>query len=206
MFLPGSDLTPLRENIDKVVYGLTKWQPKLKRKKMDVPERLTVEGEDYEEAAANMNNLFLRNLWSDGLPLLPPTEKRVKWVLTGTDLPPDTVIGKILPRGGIATVETLAVSLAMTGGRPEYLPVLIAAIEAIIDPGVRHQVFNATTCSGCPAVIVNGPVAKQIRISSGSHGNYFKSSGKTANYIKRLLSNRTGGAKNGNVCYITHIK
>ncbi|MFC1941071.1 hypothetical protein ACFLWL_01490 [Chloroflexota bacterium] len=167
MFLPGSDLTPLKENIDKVVYGLTKWQPKLKEKKIEVPEKLTVEGEDYEEAVVNMNNLFLRNFWSDGLPLLPPTEERVKRILTGTSLSPDTVIGKILPRGGISTVETLAISLAMAGGRPEYLPVLIAAIEALIDPGVQHQVLNATTCSIYPAVIVNGPVAKQIRLSSG---------------------------------------
>ncbi|MFC2047969.1 hypothetical protein ACFLSK_00870 [Chloroflexota bacterium] len=167
MFLPGSDLTPLEENIDKVVYGLTKWQPKLKEKKIEVPEKLTVEGKDYEEAVVNMNNLFLRNFWSDGLPLLPPTEERVKWILTGTALSPDTIIGKILPRGGIGTVETLAISLAMTGGRPEYLPVLIAAIEALVDPRVKHQVFNTTTCSIYPAVIVNGPMAKQIRISSG---------------------------------------
>ena len=80
-----------------------------------------------------------------------PTEERVKWILSGTALSPDTVIGKILPRGRIATVETLAVNLAMTGGRPEYLPVLIAAIEAMIDPVVEHQVFNATTCSVYPA-------------------------------------------------------
>jgi len=49
----------------------------------------------------------------------------------------------------------------MAGGRPEYLPILIAAIQAIIDPVVMHQVFNATTCSVYPALIVNGPVAKQ---------------------------------------------
>jgi hypothetical protein len=165
--LPGNDLAPLKENIDKIIYGLTKWQPKLKSKKMEVPGKVTAEGKDYGEAAANMNYLFLKNLWSDGLPLLPPTEERVKWILTGTDFSPNTVIGKILPRGGIATIETLAVNLAMAGGRPEYLPMLNAAIEAIIEPGVLHQVFNATTCSMYPAVIINGPMAKQIRLGSG---------------------------------------
>ena len=167
MFLPGSDLTPLEENIDKIIYGLTQWQPKLKERKIKVPENFKVDGHDYGEAVANMNKLFLLNCWTDGLPILPPTADLVSWILTGTALSPSTIIGKILPRGGIATVETLAVNLAMTGGRPEYLPVLIAAVEAIVDPAVMHQIFNATTCSVYPAVIINGPVAKQIRLGSG---------------------------------------
>jgi hypothetical protein len=167
MFLPGSDLTPIQENIDTLVYGLTQWQPTIKEKKIQPPPKIIVEGDDYESALFNMNNLFLKNLWSDGLPLLPPTEERVNWILSGSSLPPETVIGKILPRGGIATVETLSINLAMAGGRPEYLPVLIAAIEAMVAPEVMHQVFNATTCSVYPAVMINGPVAKQIRLGWG---------------------------------------
>ena len=167
MFLPGSDLTPIKENIDTIVYGLTRWQPTIKEKKIQPPSRIIVEGADYDAALFNMNTLFLKNLWGDGLPLLPPTEERVNWILSGSPLPPGTVIGRILPRGGIATVETLAVNLAMAGGRPEYLPVLIAAIEGMVAPEVMHQVFNATTCSVYPAVIVNGPVAKQLRLSWG---------------------------------------
>ena len=139
MFLPSSDLSPLRNNIDKVIYGLTKWQPERKQKKIEVPERITVEGKDYDEAMVRMNHLFLTNLWSDGLPLFPPTEARIKWILSGAALSSDTVIGKILPSGGIGTVETLAVNLAMTGGRPEYLPVLIAAIEAMLDPELHTR-------------------------------------------------------------------
>ena len=167
MFVAGSDLTPIKENIDKITYGLTKWEPKQKQTKIEVPDKITVEGKDYEEAMVNMNHLFLRSFWGDGLPLLPPTEERVKWILTGTALSPDTLMGKILPGGRLATVETLAVNLAMTGGRPEYMPILIAAIEAIVDPQVMHQHFNSTTCSVYPAIIVNGPVAKQIRLNSG---------------------------------------
>jgi hypothetical protein len=88
--------------------------------------------------------------------------------LTGIDLPRDTVIGNtVLPRGGIATVESIAVSLAMAGGRPEYLPVLIAAIEAVTDPTFKFQATNSTTCSVVPAFIVNGPIARQIRLGSG---------------------------------------
>jgi len=160
IFLPGSNLTSIEENIDKIIDGLTKWRPKIIKKGMVKPSKITVEGRNYEEALANMNNLFLRNLWSDGLPILPPTEERVNWLLTGTDLSPDALVGtgKILPRGGIATVEMLAVCLAMAGGRPEYLPVLIAATEAITDPLVAHEAWNSTTGACNPMVIVNGSV------------------------------------------------
>lgn len=167
MFVSDSDLTPLIENIDKVVYGLTSWQGKMKQHKIDKEEMLEVEGKDYGEALSRVNHLFLRNGWADGLPITAPTEERVAWILTGTDRDRNSVVGKILPQGRTATVGRLAVNLAMAGGRPEYLPVLIAAIEAIIDPKVIHQVFNTTTCSVHPAMIVNGPMAKEIRLNSG---------------------------------------
>ena len=169
LFAPGSDLTPINENIDKIVYGLTKWEPEIKAVGVYAPEKVTVQGKDCQEAVANMNNLFLRNMWSDGLPITPAIAEQVDWILTGTDLPRDTVVGegKFLPRGGITTAETLAVALAMAGGRPEYLPVLLAAADSIMDPNFDHAGWNATTSSTLPAVIVNGPIAKQIRLNSG---------------------------------------
>lgn len=169
MFLPNSDLTPINENIDKIIYGLTKWEPEITEKGVYAPPKITVTGNDYEEALANANLLFLKNLWADGLPIVPPTEEIVDWILTGTDLPRDTVMGegKILPRGGIATVEAVAVSLAMAGGRPEYLPVLLTAIEAMTVPEFAHDGMNSTTMSTFPTLIVNGPIAKQIRLNSG---------------------------------------
>lgn len=169
MFLKGSDLTPLKENFDKIVYGLTKWQPKTTKKGVYYPgEKIAVQGKDLLDAVDKMNLLFLKNSWGDGLPITPATQERVDWILKGTDLPRDTVVGtgKILPRGGIATVEALAISLAMAGGRPEYLPVLIAAVDAITVPEAMHSDWNATTVSNWPAVIVSGPIAQQLRISS----------------------------------------
>jgi hypothetical protein len=169
MFLPGSDLSPLRENIDKIVAGLTTWKPKVSTKGVYPAEPVTVQGADYAQFVANVNNLFLKNQWGDGLPLTPPTEAQVKWILTGTDLAPDTVIGSgaIMAKGGIPTVESLAVNLAMAGGRPEYLPVLIAAIDAMSQPDYRLVGSNPTTQNVFPAVIVSGPIDKQIRLSSG---------------------------------------
>lgn len=170
MFLKGSDLTPLRENIDKVVYGLTKWEPKNKTKGVFNPgTKITVQGKDYQDAVDKMNQLFLRNNWGDGLPITPATQERVDWILTGTDLKRDATIGigKILPRGGISTIEALAVAMAMAGGRPEYMPVLIAAVDALTAPEAMHSDWNATTVSNWPAVIVSGPMAEQIRLNSG---------------------------------------
>ncbi|MFC2006213.1 hypothetical protein ACFLVG_04590 [Chloroflexota bacterium] len=167
MFIPGSDLTPIEEKMDELIAGLTKWKPETKEKKVITPSKIRVEGKDYEEAVDNVNKLFLRNMWSEGLPITPPTEERVNWLLTGIDLPPDKVVAKIMPRGGIVTVETIAVNLAMAGGRPEYMPVLIAAVEAIGAPQSVHHRMNSTTCSVYPVVVVNGPVAKQIRLGSG---------------------------------------
>lgn len=167
MFLPASDLTPINENIDIFVEGLTKWEPEVKEKGIYPKANVEVEGKDYEEAVANMNHLFLRNYWSDGLPLLPATEERVNWILTGTDLSPDTRIGNIMPKAGIATVKDIAVALAMAGGRPEHLPVLIAVVECIVVPEFWTRSWNSTTNNPTPVVIVNGPIAKQIRLNSG---------------------------------------
>lgn len=200
MFLPDSDLTPIKEHITKIVDALITWQPKVKTKGVFHPPMVNIQGNDYQEAITTMNNLFLKYLWSDGLPLLPATEDRVAWILTGTDLPRDTVIGKITPRGGIATVQDLAVSLAMSGGRPEYLPVLIATVEAISQPEWGLERMNATTSSIYPAVIVNGPIARQIRLNA-SYGclgpDPLHPSGGPIGRALRLILQNMGGALPG---------
>ncbi|MBI2906884.1 MAG: hypothetical protein HYX92_04430 [Chloroflexi bacterium] len=170
MFLTGSDLTPIEENVDKVIYALTKWAPKTgRRSESPAAAKVSISGKDCLEALDNMQLTFASRGWGDGLPLLPATEERVSRILTGSALPRDAVVGegRILPRGGVCTVEALAIALAMAGGRPEYMPVLIAAMEAITNPLMLHHNFQATTNSGYPAVIVNGPAAKQIRLNSG---------------------------------------
>ena len=101
---------------------------------------------------------------------MPPTESLVNWILTGTDLDPDTEIspaGGVLPHGGKATVRAIAVCLAMAGGRPEYLPLTIACVKAMTDEAGQHQGWNTTTCAVQPAFVVNGPIAKDIRLGSG---------------------------------------
>ena len=91
MFVPGSDLTPLEENVEQIIYGLTQWEPTVKKRgSEEAPKKVAIEGKDDSDAVTKMNTLFLRNSWGDGLPLLPATEERVNWLLTGTDLPRDS--------------------------------------------------------------------------------------------------------------------
>ena len=168
MFLPDSKFVPVEENLDKLIFGLTQWKSTaVERKRPEEPKTIAVEGEDYADILDKMNSIFIQNNWGDGLPLSAPTAKKVDWILTGTDLPRDTVIGRVLPSGRNATVESLAVNLAMTDGRPEYMPLMIAVCRAMIDKRFRLHMMQATTCSSSIAAIVNGPMAKQIRLNSG---------------------------------------
>ena len=166
-FLVDSDLTPLEDSFQEVVAGLTRWKPRADEIGRRVPPPVVIQGNDYEAAFDETNRLFLSNGWSDGLPVVPPSRERVTQMLRGTDRAPDEVLGKVMPRGGVATIESIATALVMAGGRPEYLPVLLAAIEAILDPSADHDKFQATSGSTFPVVIVNGPIADEIRLSSG---------------------------------------
>ena len=164
-FLPGADLASLTARKQEFYDALMHWEAKKVR---TGPGRmLSIEGASYEDALAKANDLFVANTWGDGLPLWPATAERVNWILRGAALPRAHVLGKFPPRGAIVTVEACAVALAMAGGRPEYLPVLIAAVEAFFDPAATGELLQATSGSPFPVVIVSGPMAKQIRLGSG---------------------------------------
>ena len=200
LFLVGSDLAPIGRSIDLFIQGLTEWKPTAWGAGRVDPPAIEIRGTSYEGNFTRMNDIFLRKRWGDGLPLLPPVEERVEWILRGTDHPADAQVGKILPQGRIATVKTVAVSLAMAGGRPEYLPVLIAAVEALVNPGLAHHAWQATSASIFPAVIVNGPVAGQIRLNSGFGllgPDALHPAGGLIGRALRLLQQNVGGAVPG---------
>ena len=76
---------------------------------------------------------FFEKPWSDGLPVIPPTEERLGLMLAGTSRAPDEVIGDVPPLLAQADVRTIAVHAVMAGCKPEYMPVLIGAVEAILE-------------------------------------------------------------------------
>jgi hypothetical protein len=163
-----------------------------KSKVQELP-RIVFEG-TFEE----VNRFFYKRGWSDGLPIVPPTEEAVKEMLTGTDLPAEQLVGKLIPRLGKATVEKIAINAVMAGALPTYMPVLIAALEALLDPRANLGGFGVSTGSWSPFWIINGPIRKDLKVESGSGA---LSPGNIANAsIGRamgLIMKNIGGARKG---------
>lgn len=113
---------------------------------------------DYFDEACAKN-------WTDGLPVFPPTASRVAAMLRYTDRKPDDVVGLVPPRNGAATVEKIAINAVMTGCRPEYLPVLIAAIEAMVQPSYNLYGRQTTTHPGGHLLIVHGPIRNELDVN-----------------------------------------
>ena len=108
-----------------------------------------------------VNEYFLAHEYSDGLPIVPPTIAKVEAFLRYTDRQPDDVLGVLLPDNRAATVWSVAVNGVMAGCRPEYMPVLIAAVEAMADHdyGVEH---SGNTPGGETLIVLNGPIIKEL--------------------------------------------
>jgi hypothetical protein len=117
------------------------------------------------DSEANLHQLFLRNGWTDGLPIVLPTEERVAEMLTGTDHDPQEVVGMMSVTTHEEmkeyTVERVAVNAVMAGARPEHLPVILAIAST------QHPAMPSSTGSYGSMVVVNGPVAKTIGMNSG---------------------------------------
>jgi len=124
----------------------------------------SLEAEDDFDA---VNELVRARGWSDGLPVVPPTAQRVERMLAYSDRPWDEPVAKMAPRYGEATPLRIAANAVMAGCRPEYLPLLVLAIEAMCEEPFNLYGVQATTHLCAPLVIVNGPVAKELDINSG---------------------------------------
>ncbi|HEX5614023.1 MAG TPA: thioredoxin family protein [Acidimicrobiia bacterium] len=105
--------------------------------------------------------------WTDGLPVVPPTPERVARMLAGTTRAPDDIVAVVPPDLVECTVEKVAINAVMAGCRPEYLPVVLAAIEAACTDEFNMHGLLATTWFAGPVVIVNGPVTRAIGMNSG---------------------------------------
>ena len=121
---------------------------------------------EYAEGDDPVELAYARG-WTDGLPVTPPTDERVLAMLKGTSRRPNDVIGKIPPFLAECTVEKAAINAVMAGCRPEYMPVLLAALEAALEPVFTLHGVLATTYFSSPVIIVNGPIAKKIGMNSG---------------------------------------
>src|SRR5262249_41387220 len=116
-------------------------------------------------AEDRLQELFLRRGWSDGLPVVPPTVARVKQALAFTDRAPGEVLGEVEPLKGQASVVKVAANAVMAGCRPEYLPVVLAAVEALLDPDFNLRGVQTTDENVAPLLVVNGPLAGELGIN-----------------------------------------
>ncbi len=133
--------------------------------------------------------------WTDGLPVVPPTEGRVRRFLDAIDRPPDELIGEVPPKGGRATVEKIAINAVMSGCLPEYLPVVIAAVEALLRPRFNLASVQCSTHIATPLVVVNGPVAAHLGMNWGANclGQGNRANATIGRAVKLVLTN-LGGA------------
>jgi hypothetical protein len=130
-------------------------------------ETIQVTGRDYVDAAEAVNQLFLERNWSDGMSIVPPTEEAVQRMLEGTSRSPDDVIGEVAPVGGKATIEKIAINAVMGGAKPEYLPVIIKAVEVMTHDGWDLTHVQASTGGSTPMIVISGPIATELNVNSG---------------------------------------
>jgi hypothetical protein len=132
-----------------------------------------------------VNEFFHENRWTEGLPVVPPTRAAVEAMLKFTDREPDEVVGVLRPGRREVTVWKTAVNGVMAGCRPEYLPILLAIMEAEADPNSGIEGFNSTS-GQFPVIILNGPIIKELNIN---HGQGMVRGRRQANMsISRFLS------------------
>ena len=123
---------------------------------------------DILDRMLEVNEFFFEQAWSDGLPVIPPTRQGVERMLRGTRRDRDELIGTIAPAWGKATVERIAINGLMAGCRPEYMPVLIAAVLALTDDRYHLQGSQGTTDGIAPLLILNGPIARSLGFEGGT--------------------------------------
>jgi hypothetical protein len=153
----------------------------------------------------DVNRFFYEKGWTDGLPIIPPTEERIQSFLEGTLRNPEEVVGLVPPKWGEATVEKVAVNAVMAGCLPEYMPIVIAAVRAMVEAKFNLYGVQATTHPCGPLLIINGPIRKQLVINCG-YGVFGPGAlaNATIGRAIRLALLNIGGAAPGEVDKATH--
>ena len=165
--IPMDDEDTFREKItgtvaDQIVAGLTRGAPRLKEADAVPGIRDTVFTGTIDQIADH----FYANLWTDGLPIVPPTVERVEAFMSYTDRDPNEAVGVLQPEFRQATIWSIAVNGVMAGCRPEYMPLLIAIVEAVSEPD--YQIVDSVSGSAWESIItVSGPIVKQLGFNYG---------------------------------------
>jgi hypothetical protein len=138
--------------------------------------------------------------WTDGLPVVAPTDARILRMLAGTSRKPDEIVGLIPPNLAPCTVEKVAINAVMAGCKPEYMPVVLAALEAALEPVFTMHGLLCTTCFSGPVIVVNGPITRAIGMNWGinalGQGNR---ANMTIGRALQLVIRNVGGGRPGEI-------
>ena len=139
--------------------------------------------------------LFYAQGWTDGLPIVPPTEDKVEAMLRMVQRDPREVVGRVAPRLGKATLEKIAIHAVMAGCLPEYFPVVVAAVEAVTDEAFNLNGVQATTHVAASLIIVNGPVRRTLDITGGANcsGQGWRANATIGRALRLVLITLGGG-------------
>jgi hypothetical protein len=169
------DLEIMQENMGEtaapftasLIEGLTK--PLSPEEQQPTPASQAYATATYSGTAEELNDLFYGNGWTNGTPITVPTREAVDEMLKGTDYPADYVVAKIPPMMGLATVEKIAVNAVMAGCLPTYLPVLIAAVQASMDPKIYLEGWCCSQSTWGPVLTLSGKICKDIGFNTADH-------------------------------------
>lgn len=176
----------------KVIRALTDWFPGPPVIEHVTDRVLSFSGVSYQDTYENMEKSFLRHGWSDGLPIVPPTREAVNRMLEGTELPPEHLISLFPPGQGKATVEKIAVNAVMAGCQPQYMPIILSAVDAIIDPAFDLVGVQSTSGQLAPLLIVSGDkLISQLNINDSfcTLGPGWKANSSIGRALKLIMMN-----------------
>ena len=189
------------ERADAVVNAL------VERLTSDARESVVTEASGRFDGANDIDDqemLFARG-WTDGLPVVFPTAEKVAAMVAASGRNATDLIGPIPPRWRQATIEKIAINAVLAGCRPEYFPVVLAAIDALLDNDCQLYGIQTATNTTAPLLIVNGPIAKEIDINA--RGNVFGQGARANATIGRavqLVFRNIGGDIAGETDMATH--
>jgi hypothetical protein len=150
----------------------------------------------YEVADAfEANEFFQRNGWTDGLPIVPPTEPEVRSFLDAVGLAPDEPVGTEPVRRRRITAEKVAIAAVMAGCLPEYMPVILATVRAMCEPEFGLHGSTASTGGSAPFVVVNGPIRQALGMNATHNvlANGSRANATIGRAIRLITINVLGG-------------
>lgn len=157
-----------------------------------------IEADDPAELFLRAYETAYEQGWTDGLPVIPATPALVERFVAASGRAGEDLVGLMPPRKGRATVRTIAVNAVMAGCRPEYMPVVLAAVDAMLDPSYPLEFMQVTTNPMTPFLLVNGPVRRELDINCGTGclGPGWRANATIGRAIRLVMIN-VGGALPG---------